>query len=197
MSNYISTQSKIMGMVRYFAKFNRNIGLFDTIGGVFKPLDLNKQDKELCVLIFNHFSEDKWDAYHYIVGEEYANKIAQTAYSFQDENNCRFFLPRLYLKKMNDDKQLHPYQICICVSKPALLCQYIAGVKYAYGLSTSGNKVNFEINSHTDDIEDFKKIYSQFEEQVKLNEKELARYSLLRKKYDIYLKKLEINKDFC
>lgn len=31
MANYISTQSKIMGMVRYFAKFNRNIGLFDTI----------------------------------------------------------------------------------------------------------------------------------------------------------------------
>ena len=59
------------------------------------------------------------------------------------------------------------------------------------------SKVNFEINSHTDDIEDFKKIYSQFEEQVKLNEKELARYSLLKKKYDIYLKKLEINKDFC
>lgn len=54
----------------------------------------------------------------------------------------------------------------------------------------------FKINSHTDDIEDFKKIYSQFEEQVKLNEKELAKYSLLRKKYDIYLKKLEINKDF-
>ena len=190
MSNYISTQSKIMGMVRYFAKFNRNIGLFDTIGGVFKPLDLNKQDKELWVLISNCFNSF---GNYVIVSEEYAN----TAYSFQDENNCRFFLPRLYLKKMNDDKQNHPYQICICVSKPALLCQYIAGVKYAYGLSTSGNKVNFEINSHTDDIEDFKKIYSQFEEQVKLNEKELAKYSLLRKKYDIYLKKLEINKDFC
>lgn len=196
MSNYISTQSKIMGMVRYFAKFNRNIGLFDTIGGVFKPLDLNKQDKELWVLISNHFTENKWDDYHYIVGEEYANKIAQTAYSFQDENNCRFFLPRLYLKKMNDDKQNHPYQICICVSKPTLLCQYISGVKYAYGLSTSGNMAIFKINSHTDDIEDFKKIYSQFEEQVKLNEKEIAKYSLLRKKYDIYLKKLEINKDF-
>ena len=64
-------------------------------------------------------------------------------------------------------------------------------------ISTSGNKASFEINSHTDDIEDFKKIYTQLKEQVKLNEKELTRYSLLRKKYDIYLNKLEINKDFC
>ena len=192
MANYISTQSKIMGMVRYFAKFNKNIGLFDIYNG-FKPLDLNKQDKELWVLISNHFN----DNCSFIVGEEYAKKIKHVAYSFQDENNCRFFLPRLYLKKMNDDKQNHPYKICISVYKPTLLCQYISGVKYAYGLSTPGDKANFEINSHTDDIEDFKKIYSQFEEQVKLNEKELARYSLLRKKYDIYLKKLEINKDFC
>ena len=194
MSNYISTQSKIMGMVRYFAKFNRNIGLFDTMGGGFKPLDLNKQDKELWVLISNHFSENHWGDY-YIVSEEYSNKVTHTAYRFQDENNCRFFLPRLYLKKTND-MQHHPYTVGICVSKPRLLCQYIDDVKYAYGLSTFGNKANFEINSYTDDIEDFKKIYSQFEEQVKLNEKELARYSLLRKKYDIYLKKLEIDKDF-
>ena len=69
MSNYISTQSKIMGMVRYFAKFNRNIGLFDTMGGGFKPLDLNKQDKELWVLISNHFSEGCWGDY-YIVSEK-------------------------------------------------------------------------------------------------------------------------------
>ena len=195
MSNYISTQSKIMGMVRYFAKFNRNIGLFDTMGGGFKPLDLNKKDNELWVLISNHFSEECWDDY-YIVSEEYSKKVTHTAYSFQDENNCRFFLPKLYLKKINDDKQHHPYTVGICVSKPRLLYQYIDGVKYAYGLSTSGNMAIFKINSHTDDIEDFKKIYSQFEEQVKLNEKELAKYSLLRKKYDIYLKKLEINKDF-
>jgi len=195
MSNYISTQSKIMGMVRYFAKFNRNIGLFDTMGGGFKPLDLNKQDKELWVLISNHFSEGSWGDY-YIVGEEYANNVTHTAYRFQDEKNCRFFLPRMYVKRIDYDLQHHPYTVGICVSKPKLLCQYIDDVKYAYGLSTFGNKANFEINSHTDDIEDFKKIYSQFEEQVKLNEKELARYSLLKKKYDVYLKKLEINKDF-
>ena len=42
MSNYISTQSKIMGMVRYFAKFNRNIGLFDSMYNKFNSLDLNK-----------------------------------------------------------------------------------------------------------------------------------------------------------
>lgn len=193
MANYISTQSKIMGMVRYFAKFNGNIGLFDSFDGRFKPLDLNKQDKELWVLISNHFNGFGGDCF--IVGEEYM-KIIDTAYRFQDENNCRFFLPRMYLKRMDDDMQHHPYTIGIWVSKPTLLCQYIGGVKYAYGLSTSGNKASFEINSYTDDIEDFKKIYSQFEEQVKLNEKELARYSLLKKKYDIYLKKLEINKDF-
>jgi hypothetical protein len=179
-----------MGMVRYFAKFNSNIGLFDTMGGGFKPLDLNKQDKELWVLISNHFSEDCWGDY-YIVSKEYAN-----VNHFQDEKNCRFFLPRMYLKRTGDDMQHHPYTIGICVSKPRLLCQYIDDVKYAYGLSTFGNKANFEINSYTNDIEDFKKIYSQFEEQVKLNEKELARYSLLKKKYDIYLKKLEIDKDF-
>ena len=98
---------------------------------------------------------------------------------------------------MDYDMQHNPYTIGISVYKPILLCQYIDDVKYAYGLSAYGNKANFKINSHTDDIEDFKKIYSQFEEQVKLNEKELARYSLLKKKYDIYLKKLEINKDFC
>ena len=195
MSNYISTQSKIMGMVRYFAKFNRNIGLYDTMCGGFKPLDLNKQDKELWVLISNHFSENMWGDY-YIVGEEYANKVTHTAYRLQDEKNCRFFLPKLYVKRIDYDLQHHPYTVGICVSKPRLLCQYIDDVKYAYGLSTFGNKVNFEINSHTNDIEDFKKIYSQFEEQVKLNEKELARYSLLKKKYDIYLKKLEIDKDF-
>lgn len=193
MSNYISTQSKIMGMIRYFAKFNRNIGLFDSFDGKFRPLDLNKPDKELWVLISNYFNGFRGDCF--IVSEEYT-KIIDNAYRFQDENNYRFFLPRLYLKKMNDDMQHHPYTICICVSKPALLCQYIGNVKYAYGLSTSGNKAIFKINSYTDDIEDFKKIYSQFEEQVKLNEKELARYSLLKKKYDIYLKKLEINKDF-
>ena len=55
MSNYISTQSKIMGMIRYFAKFNRNIGLFDSFDGKFRPLDLNKPDKELWVLISNYF----------------------------------------------------------------------------------------------------------------------------------------------
>ena len=98
MSNYISTQSKIMGMVRYFAKFNRNIGLFDSMYNKFNSLDLNKQDKELWVLISNCFNSF---GNYVIVSEEYAN----TAYSFQDENNCRFFLPRLYLKKMNDDKQ--------------------------------------------------------------------------------------------
>ena len=180
-------------MILWF--FNENIGLFDTMGGGFKPLDLNKQDKELWVLISNHFSEECLDDYC-IVSEEYSKKVTHTAYSFQDEKNCRFFLPRMYVKKMNDDKQHHHYTVGICVSKPALLCQYISCVKYAYGLSTYGYKVNFEIDSHTDDIEDFKKIYSQFEEQVKLNEKELARYSLLKKKYDIYLKKQEINKDF-
>ena len=195
MANYISTQSKIMGMVRYFAKFNGNIGLFDSMGGGFKPLDLNKQDKELWVLISNHFSGNTWGDY-YIVSEEYPKKVIHTAYRYQDEHNCRFFLPRMYLKRNGDDMQHHPYTIGICVSKPALLCQYIDDVKYAYGLSTFGHKANFEINSHTDDIEDFKKIYSQFEEQVKLNEKELSRYSLLRKKYDIYLKKQEIDKDF-
>ena len=192
MTNYISTQSKIMGMIRYFAKFNEKIGLIDYMYNKFNPLDLNKQDKELWVLISNYFNGFVGD----IVSEEYAKKIIDTAYSFQGENNCRFFLPRLYLKKMNDDKQQHPYTIGICVFKPRLLCKYIGNVKYAYGLSVYGDKVNFEINSHTDDIEDFKKIYSQFEEQVKLNEKELARYSLLKKKYDIYLKKLEISKDF-
>ena len=194
MANYISTQSKIMGMVRYFAKFNRNIGLFDTMGGGFKPLDLNKQDKELWVLISNHFSENCWGDY-FIVSEEYANKITHNAFKFQDENNIRFFLPRLYLRKVNDI-QHHPYTICISVSKPALLCQYIDDVKYAYGISIYGQKAVFEINSHTDDIEDFKRIYSQFEEQVKLNQKEINRYTYLRKKYDIYLKKLEIDKDF-
>lgn len=192
MTNYISTQSKIMGMIRYFAKFNEKIGLIDYMYNKFNPLDLNKQDKELWVLISNYFNGFVGD----IVSEEYAKKIIDTAYSFQGENNCRFFLPRLYLKKMNDDMQHYSYKIGICVFKPRLLCQYIGNVKYAYGLSVYGDKVNFEINSHTDDIEDFKKIYSQFEEQVKLNEKELARYSLLKKKYDIYLKKLEINKDF-
>ena len=194
MSNYISTQSKIMGMVRYFAKFNRNIGLFDTMGGGFKPLDLNKQDKELWVLVSNHFSNKRGD--YYIVSDEYANNVTHTSFKFQDEKNCRFFLPRMYVKRIDYDLQHHPYTVGICVSKPKLLCQYIDDVKYAYGLSVFGNKANFEINSHTDDIEDFKKIYSQFEEQVKLNEKELARYSLLKKKYDIYLKKLEIDKDF-
>lgn len=195
MANYISTQSKIMGMVRYFAKFNENIGLLDSFNYRFIPLDLNKPDKELWVLISNHFNGFSGDCF--IVSEEYTKKIINSAYPyrFQDENNCRFFLPRLYLKRMDDDIH-HHYMVGICVSKPRLLCQYIAGVKYTYGLSVFGNKANFEINSYTDDIEDFKKIYSKFEEQVKLNEKELARYYLLRKKYDIYLKKLEINKDF-
>ena len=194
MANYISTQSKIMGMVRYFAKFNRNIGLFDTMGGGFKPLDLNKQDKELWVLISNHFSENCWGDY-FIVSEEYANKITHNAFKFQDENNIRFFLPRLYLRKVNDI-QHHPYTIGIGVNKPLLLCQYIDDVKYAYGLSIYGQRATFEINSHTNDIEDFKRIYAQFEEQVKLNQKEINRYTYLRKKYDIYLKKLEIDKDF-
>lgn len=195
MTKYISTQSKIMGMIRYFAKFNKNIGLFDTMGGGFKPLDLNKPDKELWILVSNHFSCNHWGDY-FIVSEEYVNKVTHNAFKFQDENNVRFFLPRFFLRKVNDDLQHHPYTICISVSKPALLCQYIDDVKYAYGLSIYGHKAVFEIDSHTADIEDFKRIYSQFEEQVKLNQKELNRYSLLRKKYDIYLKKLEIDKDF-
>lgn len=195
MSNYISTQSKIMGMIRYFAKFNKNIGLFDTMGGGFKPLDLNKQDKELWVIISNHFSGNCMGDY-FIVSEEYANKITHNAFKFQDENNIRFFLPRLYLRKVTDDTQHHPYNICISVQKPSLLCQYIDDVKYAYGLSFYGQRAIFEINSYTADIEDFKRIYAQFEEQVKLNEKEINRYTYLRKKYDIYLKKLEIDKDF-
>ena len=182
-------------MVRYFAKFNGNIGFFDTLGGGFIPLDLNKQDKDLWVLISNYFSGTCWGDY-FIVSEEYKKKITHTAYRFHDEKNCRFFLPRLYLKKIDGDMQHHPYTIGISVSKPTLLCQYIDGVKYAYGISTYGHNANFEINSYTDDIEDFKKIYSQFEEQVKLNEKELNRYSILKKKYDIYLKKNEIINDF-
>lgn len=196
MSNYISTQSKIMGMVRYFAKkSNGNIGILDTMDGTLRLLDLKKQDDELWDIISDYFSQNHWGC-SYIVSEEYSNKITYTAYRFQDENNYRFFLPRMYLTKNNDDMQHHPYTVGICVFKPALLCQYIGNVKYAYGLSVYGNKANFEINSYTDDIEDFKKIYAQFEEQVKLNEKELNRYTFLKKKYDIYLKKLEINKDF-
>lgn len=182
-------------MVRYFAKLNGNIWLYDTMSGRGLKLDLNKQDKELWVLISNHFSGN-YCANYFIVSEEYGKKITHTAYRFRDEENCRFFLPRLYLKRINDDMQHDSYTIGICVSKPALLCQYIDGVKYAYGISTYGHNANFEINSRTNDIEDFKKIYSQFEEQVKLNEKELNRYYFMKKQYEIYLKKNELNKDF-
>lgn len=84
MPNYISTQSKIIGMVRYFAKFNGNIGFFDTLGGGFIPLDLNKQDKDLWVSISNYFSGTCWGDY-FIVSEEYKKKITHTAYRFKDE----------------------------------------------------------------------------------------------------------------
>ena len=36
-----------MVMVRYFAKLNGNIWLYDTMSGRGLKLDLNKQDKEL------------------------------------------------------------------------------------------------------------------------------------------------------
>lgn len=72
----------------------------------------------------------------------------------------------------------------IQITKPTLLCQYIDGVKYAYGLSATGTPFQLGVLNTRDDFDCFKRRYTEIEKQAEKNFKEFERYKFLKKKYN-------------
>lgn len=84
----------------------------------------------------------------------------------------------------------------IQISKPALLCQYIDGVKYAYGLSATGTPFQLGVMNTKDDFDCFKRRYTEIEKQAENNDKEFERYKLLKKKYEEKIRLMRVSNDF-
>ena len=84
----------------------------------------------------------------------------------------------------------------IQITKPALLCQYIDGVKYAYGLSAQGTPLQLGVLNTRDDFDCFKRRYTEIEKQVESNFEELERYKLLKKQYEEKIRLMRMSDDF-
>lgn len=82
------------------------------------------------------------------------------------------------------------------ITKPVLLCQYIDDVKYAYGLSDRGIPFQLGVMYSKDDFDCFKRRYTEMENQVERNFKELERYTLLKKKYEEKIRLMRMSDDF-
>lgn len=88
------------------------------------------------------------------------------------------------------------WQMLMQITKPALLCQYIDGVKYAYGLSAHGTPLQLGVLNTRDDFDCFKRRYTEIEKQVESNFKELERYKLLKKQYEEKIRLMRMSDDF-
>lgn len=179
-----------MSIVRYYAdKCGGTIGLFDKYDGNFKPLDLSKSDLNLWKEIAAYSGNNEFETYR-IVPEQYANE--DKMYSvFQLE---KYKTPILIFKRINNDNC--GWLLLMQITKPALLCQYIDGVKYAYGLSATGTSFKLGVMNTRDDFNCFKRRYTEIEKQAEDNFKELERYKLLKKKYDEKIRLMRMSDDF-
>lgn len=178
-----------MSMVRYYADKCGTIGLFDEFDCSFKTLDLNESDINLWEEIAAFSGDNDYETYR-IVSEQYANE--RKMYSANQME--KYKNPILIFKRITYDKC--DWKMLIQITKPALLCQYIDGVKYAYGLSATGTPFQLGVLSPRDDFDCFKCRYAEIEKQAESNFKELERYKFLKKKYDEKIRLRKIENDF-
>ena len=179
-----------MSMVRYYADKCGTIGLYDKFDGDFKPLDLSKSDLNLWKEIAT-FSGDNGFKNFCIVPEQYANYKVNNYSAYQLE---KYKQPILIFKRINNNNC--DWQMLLEITKPILLCQYIDGVKYAYGLSATGTSFQLGVMNTKDDFDCFKRRYTEIEKQAENNDKEFERYKLLKKKYDEKIKLMRMSDDF-
>lgn len=179
-----------MSIVRYYADKCGTIGLFDTYDCIFKPLDFSESDLNLWKLIAAFSGNNDYENYR-IVSEQYANERVNNFAAYQLE---KYKTPILIFKRINYDNC--NWQMLIQITKPSLLCQYIDGVKYAYGLSATGTPIQLGVLNTRDDFDCFKRRYTEIEKQVESNFKELERYKLLKKKYDEKIRLMRMDDDF-
>lgn len=179
-----------MALVRYYADKCGTVGLYSTYDSRFNPLDLRKSDLILWEEIAEFSGINDYENYR-IVSEQYANEEVNNFSAYQLE---KYKTPILMFKRINKDKC--DWQMLMQIAKPALLCQYIDGVKYAYGLSATGTLFKLGVLNTKDDFDCFKRRYEEMEKQSESNFKELERYKLLRKKYEEKVRLMRMSNDF-
>ena len=178
-----------MTMVRYYADKCGTIGLFDKYDGNFKPLDLSKSDLNLWKEIAAFSGDNTFENFR-IVPEQYANEN----FYYSANKHVKYSKPILIFKRINNDNC--DWLMLMQITKPALLCQYIDGVKYAYGLSANGTPFQLGVMNTRDDFDCFIRRYTEMEKQAENNDKELERYKLLKKKYEEKIRLRRIEDDF-
>ena len=178
-----------MSMVRYYADKCGTIGLFDKYDGNFKPLDLSKSDLNLWKEIAAFSGNNEYETSR-IVPVQYANEN----FYYSANKHEKYKTPILIFKRINNDNC--DWQMLIQITKPSLLCQYIDGVKYAYGLSALGTPFQLGVLNTRDDFDCFKRRYTEVEKQAEDNFKELERYKLLKKKYEEKIRLMRMSDDF-
>lgn len=179
-----------MSMVRYFADKCGTVGLFDTYDCSFRPLDFSESDLNLWKLIAAFSGDNDFENFR-IVPEQYANERVNNFSAYQLE---KYKKPILMFKRINNNNC--DWQMLMQITTPALLCQYIDGVKYAYGLSALGTPFQLGVLNTRDDFDCFKRRYAEIEKQAESNFKELERYKLLKKKYEEKIRLMRMSDDF-
>lgn len=191
MNKKYETMAKFnMSMVRYFADKCGTIGLFDTYDCNFRPLDFSQSDLNLWKVIAAFSGNNEYENFR-IVPEQYAIERVNNYSAYQLE---KFKTPVLIFKRINNNNC--DWQMLIQIKKPALLCQYIDGVKYAYGLSAHGTPFQLGVLNTRDDFDCFKRRYTEIEKQAENNFKELERYKLLKKQYEEKIRLMRMSDDF-
>lgn len=191
MNKKYETMAKFnMSMVRYFADKCGTVGLFDTYDCNFRPLDFSQSDLNLWKLIAAFSGDNAFENFR-IVPERYATERVNNYSAYQLE---KYKTPILMFKRINNNNC--DWQMLMQITTPALLCQYIDGVKYAYGLSAHGNPFQLYVLNTRDDFDCFKRRYAEIEKQAENNFKELERYKLLKKKYEEKLRLMRMSDDF-
>lgn len=191
MNKKYETMAKFnMSMVRYFADKCGTIGLFDTYDCNFRPLDFSQSDLNLWKVIAAFSGNNEYENFR-IVPEQYAIERVNNYSAYQLE---KFKTPVLIFKRINNNNC--DWQMLIQIKKPALLCQYIDGVKYAYGLSAHGTPFQLGVLNTRDDFDCFKRRYTEIEKQAESNFKELERYKLLKKQYEEKIRLMRMSDDF-
>lgn len=179
-----------MSMVRYYADKCGTVGLYDAFDCIFKPLDFSESDLNLWKLIAAFSGNNDYENYR-IVSEQYANERVNNFAAYKLE---KYKTPILIFKRINNDNC--DWQMLVQITKPVLLCQYIDDVKYAYGLSDRGIPFQLGVMYSKDDFDCFKRRYTEMENQVERNFKELERYTLLKKKYEEKIRLMRMSDDF-
>lgn len=179
-----------MAIVRYYAdKCGGTIGLFDNNEYNFKPLDLSKSDLNLWKEIAAFSKNNDFENYR-IVPEQFAIERVNNYSAYQLE---KYKKPILMFKRYDNDCC---WGATIQITLPTLLCQYIDGVKYAYGLSATGTPLQLGVLNTINDFDSFKRRYTEIEKQAKNNFKELERYKLLKKQYEEKIRLMRMDDDF-